>query len=57
MNYNDALESSLYQKSEVSNLQWKKYEQCLEVIRDYNVEKKNILTKVHNTLTKYMLIV
>ncbi len=54
--YNDSLEPCLYQKSEVSNLQWKNYEQCLEVIRDYNIEKKNVLTRVHNTLSKYMLI-
>lgn len=36
------------QISEISNIQWLTYEQASKKIREYNIEKKNILTLVHN---------
>lgn len=45
-----------YQKSEVSKMEWKSFSQCLECIRDYNVEKKQLITKLHNSLTKYKIV-
>jgi 8-oxo-dGTP pyrophosphatase MutT (NUDIX family) len=45
-----------FQKTEVSKLEWKTYNQCMESIRPYNIEKKNIITNIHNILNTYQLI-
>jgi len=42
-----------YQQEEVSKLEWKTYEKCMKSIREYNLEKKRLITNVHNTLTRY----
>jgi ADP-ribose pyrophosphatase YjhB (NUDIX family) len=42
-----------YDATEISKMEWKTYEQCLEVIRPYNIEKKNIITKVHECIQRY----
>jgi hypothetical protein len=38
---NDKQGKILYDKSEVSKLEWKTYNECLECIRSYNLEKRN----------------
>ena len=45
-----------FQVSEVSNLQWFTYEEALEKIRPYNIERKQILTMVHTMLEEYLEI-
>lgn len=52
---NKDLELTNYQKSEVSNVEWKTFEECMESIRPYNLEKKDILTKLNKVLEKYTL--
>jgi 8-oxo-dGTP pyrophosphatase MutT (NUDIX family) len=44
-----------YQISEVSKLEWKTYDECLESIRPYNLEKKKLITNINNVLEKYTL--
>lgn len=44
-----------FQESEVSEVKWFTYEECLKKIRPYNLEKKDILMKVDNILNKYTL--
>ena len=44
-----------YQKSEVSKISWLSYEEALEKIRPYNLEKKEVLNKINTLLTKYRL--
>jgi 8-oxo-dGTP pyrophosphatase MutT (NUDIX family) len=44
-----------YQKTEVSKIEWKTYEECLESIRPYNLEKKKIITNIYNLLKEYRL--
>lgn len=44
-----------YQKSEVSKMEWKTLDQCLESIRPYNLEKKNIILNIDNVLNNYIL--
>ena len=46
INDDDALLNN-YQKCEVSMLQWKNYEKCMEDIRPYNIEKKKLLSNIH----------
>jgi ADP-ribose pyrophosphatase YjhB (NUDIX family) len=45
-----------YQKSEVSKIEWKTLNECLESIRPYNLEKKKIITNIDNIINKYIFI-
>ena len=40
------------QISEISNLSWQTYNEAIRNIRDYNVEKKNVLTQINSILKK-----
>jgi 8-oxo-dGTP pyrophosphatase MutT (NUDIX family) len=44
-----------YQKTEVSKLEWKTIDECLESIRPYNLEKKQIITNINKVLQEYRL--
>ena len=46
-----------FQKNEVSNMEWKYYDEALNVIRDYNLEKKNVLIQVDKILKNYSIYV
>ena len=45
-----------YQKSEVSDMKWKSFSECLDSIRPYNLEKKDIITKLDKVLNEFMVI-
>jgi len=45
-----------YQKSEVSKMEWKTIDQAHACIREYNKEKINLLYRLHNSLTKYIVV-
>ena len=47
---------SNYQKTEVSQLKWLSYEDCLKKIRPYNIERIKIVKKINNVLNNYSLI-
>jgi hypothetical protein len=42
--------------TEVSKMEWKTYEECMNSIRDYNIEKKRLITRINNTLTQYIVV-
>ena len=42
-----------FQKTEVSNMAWMSYEECLRHIRPYNLEKQTILANVDKMLKEY----
>ena len=44
-----------YEKTEVSKMEWKTYENCMSSIRIYNLEKQYMLTKINNTLSNYSI--
>lgn len=44
-----------YQKSEVSKIEWKTYDECLESIRPYNLEKKKLIVNINKVLQQYRL--
>jgi 8-oxo-dGTP pyrophosphatase MutT (NUDIX family) len=44
-----------YQTSEVSKLEWKTTEDCLESIRPYNLEKKQLISNINKVLEEYRL--
>lgn len=50
---NQSLQHFPFQESEVSDLKWFTYEEALNAIRPYNVERKQILTMVHSMLEEY----
>lgn len=40
-----------FQQAEVAEIGWFSYEKCIEMIRDYNIERKNVLSRVHRILS------
>jgi 8-oxo-dGTP pyrophosphatase MutT (NUDIX family) len=44
-----------HQKSEVSDVKWLCYDEAINLIRDYNLEKKKILANIDNILKTYRL--
>ena len=50
------LHAKSYQKSEVSGMEWKRYEQCISDIRSYNLEKKRILRNVYECIAANRMV-
>jgi len=50
----DILET--YQKSEVSQMKWLSLDECKQYIRNYNIEKIDMISKINKLLEKYKLI-
>jgi 8-oxo-dGTP pyrophosphatase MutT (NUDIX family) len=46
---------SNFQATEVSKLEWKTLEKCLESIRPYNLEKKDLIININKVLQEYRL--
>ena len=44
-----------YQDTEVSKMEWKPYDEALQLIRSYNLEKKEVLMRVETLLNNYKL--
>ena len=44
-----------YQASEVSKLEWKTLAECLDAIRPYNLEKKQLILNINKVLQEYRL--
>ena len=44
-----------YQQTEVSKLDWKTLEECLDVIRPYSLEKKQLIININTILKEYSL--
>ncbi len=42
-----------YQKSEVSKIEWKDFNECINIIRPYNLEKIDVVKRVNNILNFY----
>ena len=53
--FQESLTINNFEKSEVSKMEWKKYEDCMNFIRPYNLEKKRVITNIFNCLKKYKL--
>jgi hypothetical protein len=44
-----------YQQSEVSKIEWKTLAECLDSIRPYNLEKKQLIININKVLEEYRL--
>ena len=53
MKYEDTLNIGKFEKAEVSKMEWKPIDQCIECIRDYNMEKKRLISRVDQMLSRY----
>jgi 8-oxo-dGTP pyrophosphatase MutT (NUDIX family) len=44
-----------FQVTEVSKIEWKTIDECLESIRPYNLEKKELIKNINKVLEEYRL--
>ena len=59
MQFNDSLDkyhSAKYDKSEVSKIEWKTYEECMNIIRPYNLEKMKMMKDIYHCLLHCKII-
>jgi len=54
MNENEECLNS-FQITEVSKIEWKTINECLEIIRPYNLEKKKLISNINKVLQEYRL--
>ena len=52
IDYIESLTHGEYDQCEVSSISWKSYNDCNEIIRYYNIEKKNVLAKINNYIVQ-----
>jgi 8-oxo-dGTP pyrophosphatase MutT (NUDIX family) len=50
IDYEDSLNETNYQKSEIGNMGWFTYEDAIQKIRPYNIEKIELLSSLHQLL-------
>jgi 8-oxo-dGTP pyrophosphatase MutT (NUDIX family) len=55
INYDYSLNDANFQKSEIGNMGWFKYEDAVKKIRDYNIEKIEILTAIQRLLQNKLI--
>jgi ADP-ribose pyrophosphatase YjhB (NUDIX family) len=55
MKLDNTLKQSNYEPTEVSKMEWKSYEDSIQCIRKYNLEKKRILSNINETIKSYRL--
>ena len=44
-----------YERTEVSKMEWKTYDECISVIRPYNLEKKRLITNIHQMIKSFRM--
>ena len=57
LGYTENIQDNLdnYQQTEVSKIEWKTIDECLESIRPYNLEKKKLIININKVLKEYRL--
>lgn len=57
MSYENFLKTDLsfFQESEVSKLQWVTLKECIQKMRPYNLEKKNLITNIEQVIQKHVM--
>jgi 8-oxo-dGTP pyrophosphatase MutT (NUDIX family) len=56
IDYEDSINVNNFQKSEIGNMGWFSYENAVQKIRNYNIEKIELLTCIHHLLQQNKLI-
>ena len=44
-----------FERTEVSKMEWKSFEECISAIRPYNLEKKRLITNINHLITSYRI--
>lgn len=55
MNYDESFDKSGIQRNEVSQIEWKTFDECMAIIRPYNLEKKKMLQHINYCLKNTLL--
>lgn len=55
MSYEYTINTNDFQKSEVSKMEWKNFNNSIRSIRSYNLEKINLLTKINEIINTHLL--
>lgn len=55
MDYAISTTKTKFEPSEVSKMEWFSFETCISLMRDYNIEKKCLLTNIHFALQNFGL--
>ena len=55
MSYKTTINTDNFQKSEVSKMDWKTFDDCLLCIRPYNLEKIDVLKNINDIINNHML--
>lgn len=56
MDYNTTINPGNFDCSEVSKINWKTFDDCMNSVRNYNLEKKKMMTNIHKLLKTYKLV-
>ena len=51
----DEISIKEYQKTEVSKIEWKTFDECMSSIRPYSLEKKTVIQNINSMLEEYRL--
>ena len=55
IDYNKSYNETNFQKSEIGDLKWFTYEDCLKNIRNYNIEKIMILVNINKIILNHII--
>jgi len=55
MNLTNTLNMNNYERIEVSKMEWKNYDECIDCIRPYNLEKIRLIKNIHATISSFRL--
>jgi len=55
MDSSNTTQTNNFEPTEVSKMEWKTYDECIQCIRHYNLEKKKLLTNINNTIKSFRL--
>ena len=56
MSYSNSLLQNEFEKTEVSKMEWKSYDQCIKSIRSYNKEKMRLIKNINECITSNVII-
>ena len=54
--YNNKYYTNKYDRTEVSKIEWKSFDDCISSIRPYNLEKRKMLEDIYSCLLEYKII-
>jgi 8-oxo-dGTP pyrophosphatase MutT (NUDIX family) len=56
MDYANSTKTTGFERSEVSKMEWKTFDNCMNSIRPYNIEKKRVLHKINSAIIENIII-